>query len=238
MGAGAEAQSCFRNSVKHSANGGRRPAGRHCSCELPGARRLFAMAHPIHGTLAETYLRNRGIAALHNIGALPFHPRCYYCADYGSTAETWPGMIACVTDLRGRFTGAYRTWLDPGGFDPIRLGKAPIATPRRAMGDLLGNTVRFGIADDILAAGEGIEAVLSLRCGLHHQYVRVEFPTGACVSDPGAASGRKEIQFECSAAKITHSTVPSKRTCKRCSLTRELPPQTQKKGGEHEFAVA
>jgi hypothetical protein len=32
-----------------------------------------------------------------------------------------------------------------------------------------------------------------------------EFPTGACVSDPGAASGRKEIQFEFSAAEITHS---------------------------------
>jgi hypothetical protein len=31
------------------------------------------------------------------------------------------------------------------------------------MGDLLGNTVRFGIADDILAAGEGIETALSLR---------------------------------------------------------------------------
>jgi hypothetical protein len=88
MGAGAEAQSCLRDTVQHSANGGRRPAARHCSGELPRARRLFAMAHKIHGTLAETYLRDRGITALHNIGALRFHPRCYYCADYGSTAET------------------------------------------------------------------------------------------------------------------------------------------------------
>jgi hypothetical protein len=106
---------------------------------------------------------------LHNIGALRFHPRCHFCADYGSTAEAWPAMIAFVTDLRGGFTGAYRSWLDPGGF--ICLGKAPIATPRWAMADLLGNTVRFGIADDILAAGEGIETVLLLRCGLHHQHV-------------------------------------------------------------------
>src|SRR5215471_14378477 len=75
-------------------------------------------------------------------------------------------MIACVTDLDGRITGAHRTWLDPGGFDPIRLGKAPIDTPRRAMGDLLGNAVRFGTADDALAAGEGIETMLSLRCVL------------------------------------------------------------------------
>jgi phage/plasmid primase-like uncharacterized protein len=35
------------------------------------------------------------------------------------------------------------------------------------MGDLLGNAVRFGVADDdVLVAGEGIETVLSLRCVL------------------------------------------------------------------------
>ena len=55
----------------------------------------------------------------------------------------------------------HRTWLDPSGD-----GKAPIDTPRRAMGDLLGNAVRFGVADDVLAAGEGIETMLSLRCVL------------------------------------------------------------------------
>ena len=81
--------------------------------------------------------------------------------------ETWPAMIACVTDLDGRITGVHRTWLDPDGFDRVRLGKAPIDTPRRAMGDLLGNAVRFGVADDdVLAAGEGIETMLSLRCVL------------------------------------------------------------------------
>ena len=31
------------------------------------------------------------------------------------------------------------------------------------MGGLLGHAVRFGIADDVLAAGEGIETMLSLR---------------------------------------------------------------------------
>jgi len=76
-------------------------------------------------------------------------------------------MIACVTDLDGTITGVHRTWLDPDGFDRVRLGKAPIDTPRRAMGDLLGNAVRFGAADDdVLVAGEGIETMLSLRCVL------------------------------------------------------------------------
>jgi hypothetical protein len=129
-------------------------------------RRLFAMAQPIGRTLVETYLRSRGITALHDTAALRFHPRCYYRPDDGSPTETWPAMIACVTDLDFRITGAHRTWLDPGGFDPIRLGKAPVDTPRRAMGDLLGNAVRFGVADDVLAAGEGIETMLSLRCVL------------------------------------------------------------------------
>ena len=130
------------------------------------ARRLFAMSQPVMRTLVETYLRNRGITPLHEDGALRFHPRCYYRPDDHSTTETWPAMIARVTDLDGRITGAHRTWLDPDGFDPIHLGKAPIDTPRRAMGDLLGNAVRFGVANDVLAAGEGIETMLSLRCVL------------------------------------------------------------------------
>ncbi len=99
-------------------------------------------------------------------GALRFHLRCYYRPDDHSPTETWPAMIARVTDLDRRITGAHRTWLDPDGFHPIRLGKAPIDTPRRAMGDLLGNSVRFGVANDVLAAGEGIETMLSLRCVL------------------------------------------------------------------------
>jgi phage/plasmid primase-like uncharacterized protein len=34
------------------------------------------------------------------------------------------------------------------------------------MGGLLGHAVRFGAAGDVLAAGEGIETMLSLRCAL------------------------------------------------------------------------
>ena len=85
--------------------------------------------------------------------------------DEHAPTETWPAMIAAVTDLDGRITGAHRTWLDPAD-SAATLGKAPIDTPRRAMGDLLGNAVRFGVASDVLAAGEGIETMLSLRCVL------------------------------------------------------------------------
>ncbi|MEK9285291.1 toprim domain-containing protein [Bradyrhizobium sp. ISRA442] len=130
------------------------------------ARRLFAISGPIEGTVVETCLQRRGINHVHHGGSLRFHPRCYYRPDDHSPTEAWPAMIACVTDLDGRITGVLRTWLDPDGFDRVRLGKAPIDTPRRAMGDLLGNAVRFGAADDLLVAGEGIETMLSLRCVL------------------------------------------------------------------------
>jgi hypothetical protein len=131
------------------------------------ARRLFAMSQPIRRTLVESYLRNRGITVLRDAGALRFHPRCHYRPeDDDAPPETWPAMIAAVTDLDGHITGAHRTWLDPDGFDSCRLGKAPVDTPRRAMGGLLGHAVRFGVADDVLAAGEGIETMLSLRCAL------------------------------------------------------------------------
>ncbi|MFG1352685.1 toprim domain-containing protein [Xanthobacter autotrophicus] len=130
------------------------------------SRRLFAMAQPILGTLVETYLHNRGITFLHGTGSLRFHPRCYYRPDEHAPTETWPAMIAAVTDLDGTLTGAHRTWLDPRGFSEATLGKAPIDTPRRAMGDLLGHAVRFGAPGEVMAAGEGIETVLSLRCAL------------------------------------------------------------------------
>ena len=122
------------------------------------ARRLFAMSQPIAGTLVETYLRARGIVALHDTASLRFHPRCYYRPDDHGPTKTWPAMIASVTDLHGRITGAHRTWLDPSGHS-----KAPIDTPRRAMGELLGHAVRFGVQYDTMAAGEGIETMLSLR---------------------------------------------------------------------------
>ncbi|MEY9181177.1 toprim domain-containing protein [Bradyrhizobium sp. USDA 313] len=140
------------------------------SSAVPGspeaARRLFAMSRPIERTLVEAYLRNRCITFLHGIGSLRFYPRCYYRPDDHSPTETWPAMIAAVTDTSGKLAGVHRTWLDPRGFSEATLGKAPIDTPRRAMGNLLGHAVRFGVAGEVMAAGEGIETMLSLRCVL------------------------------------------------------------------------
>lgn len=130
---------------------------------VAAARRLFAMARPIPGTIAESYLHRRGIVITGAVRALRFHPSCYYRDEEGAT-HTLPALIAAVTDHDGRIMGVHRTWLAPDG-----SGKAPVATPRRAMGTLLGHGVRFGVDDvpaDVIAAGEGIETMLSLRMAL------------------------------------------------------------------------
>ncbi|MEC7792609.1 MAG: toprim domain-containing protein [Pseudomonadota bacterium] len=125
------------------------------------ARRLWRMTRPLIGSLAETYLRGRGITDLRGTANLRFHPTCYWRPEGDGPTEAWPAMIAAVTDLDGKITGAHRTWLQRDG-----SGKAPLDPPRKAMGDLLGNAVRFGEAEDIMAAGEGIETILSLRQAL------------------------------------------------------------------------
>ena len=125
------------------------------------ARRLWAISKPTAGTTAEAYLRTRGLTALRDCTSLRFHARCFYRPDRDDDPHVrtaWPALIAAVTDLAGTITGVQRTWLDPAGSE-----KASVVTPRRAMGDLLGHGVRFGRAADTMAAGEGIETMLSLR---------------------------------------------------------------------------
>jgi hypothetical protein len=136
----------------------------HPSVERPAAeraRRLFRMTLPLAGTLADSYLRQRGIlrAALHPV--LRFHPSCYYRDLVTGRTLSYPALIAAVTDRSGAITGVHRTWLDPDGD-----GKAKVEDPRRALGVLLGNAVRFRFPlhgpVPVIAAGEGLESILSL----------------------------------------------------------------------------
>ncbi|WP_374527046.1 toprim domain-containing protein [Novosphingobium sp.] len=125
------------------------------------AQKLFAASKPLIGTLAARYLQNRGITQLADLPALRFHPRCFYRPnddDVPGTPGAFPALIAEVTDLDGTQTGTHRTWLDPAG-----SAKANVASPRRAMGNILGNAIRFGQCEDMMVAGEGIETMLSLR---------------------------------------------------------------------------
>jgi phage/plasmid primase-like uncharacterized protein len=133
------------------------------------------MSYPIADTIAETYLCTRSIAITPDLRALRFHPRCFYRITDEATGkdryEVWPALLATVPDIDGKVTGVHRTWLDPSGH-----GKAPVCSPRRALGDLLGHGVRFGTADDVMVAGEGLETVLSVRT------ILPTMPTAAALS--------------------------------------------------------
>jgi hypothetical protein len=125
------------------------------------ARRLFRMTQPLAGTLADAYLRKRGILRASTHAALRFHPSCYYRDLITGRTSSYPALIAAVTDPAGAITGVHRSWLDPDGD-----GKAKVDDPRRALGGLLGNGVRFGFPVNapvpVMAAGEGLETMLSL----------------------------------------------------------------------------
>lgn len=134
---------------------------------LPGARtdsarRLFHMARPILGTMAETYLRQRAIPGPLDFSALRYHPSCFH-RPHPDVQQSWPALLAAVTDLSGCITGVHRTFLARDG-----LSKAPMEEPRRAMGLHQGNAVRFGLARDVLVAGEGIETILAVKGLLPH----------------------------------------------------------------------
>ncbi|MFC4670608.1 toprim domain-containing protein [Seohaeicola nanhaiensis] len=121
------------------------------------AARLFAASMPIAGTLADSYLRSRGLTHGGVMSALRFHPKCWHRDEGQTRSIPRPALIAAVTDGAGALQGVHRTWLAHDG-----KGKAAVKTQRRAMGHILGNAVRLTPHDDILVVGEGIETMLSL----------------------------------------------------------------------------
>lgn len=136
-----------------------RPPGRTGS--QAAVRRIIRATDPLVGSIAADYLRTRAIHHLEGIDALRCHPQLYYRLskeDAPGTRKNWPALIGIVTDLDGNHTGVHRTWIDPE-----TRSKAPVANPRRSMGQILGHAIRFGVAADVMIVGEGIETLLSLR---------------------------------------------------------------------------
>ena len=137
------------------------------------ARRLWRRCRAIDGTHAEAYLRARSIHRC-RFPALRFHPALFYRD--GDGVHRLPALIAAVTGDavertgpgehpgpgerpgHGTICGVQRTWLDPD-----RPAKALVARPRKALGHVHGQAVRFGDpAAGTLLVGEGIETVLSI----------------------------------------------------------------------------
>ncbi len=125
------------------------------------ARRCWSEAGPISNTLAERYLRARGITCpLHP--TLRFHPNCWH----GPTATKLPAMVAAVSIGR-KVVGVHRTYLaEPGA-------KAFTERAKMMLGRCAGGAVRLSGGPGPLVVAEGIETALSLLSGLPDASPRV-----------------------------------------------------------------
>jgi putative DNA primase/helicase len=113
------------------------------------ARRCWSECSPISGTLAERYLRARGITC-HLPPTLRFHPSCWH----GPTASKAPAMVAAVS-IRRMVVGVHRTYLAEPGI------KAFEGKERLMLGPCRGGAVHLGLAGEVLMVGEGIETCLA-----------------------------------------------------------------------------
>jgi phage/plasmid primase-like uncharacterized protein len=120
------------------------------------AKRLWEEAQPITGTIAETYLRGRGIKCKLP-ETLRFHRACWH----GPTAKRWPAMVGAVQGAN--LPAVHRTYLRPDG-----SGKADIDPPKAMLGAVTGGAVRLADGIGPLVVAEGIETALSLASGLLH----------------------------------------------------------------------
>lgn len=118
------------------------------------ARKLWAEALPITGTVAEGYLRARGITCPLP-ATLRFHPACWH----GATARRYPALVALVDGGEG--FAVHRTFLRADG-----TGKAPVEPAKAMLAATAGGAVRLAHGPGRLVVGEGIESTLSLLSGL------------------------------------------------------------------------
>lgn len=118
------------------------------------ARRIWQESLPFAGTLAETYLRGRGITCPLP-ATLRFHPEAFH----GPTARRLPALVALVEGAAG--FSIHRTYLLPDG-----SGKAKLSPNKAMLGSVAGGAVRLSNEGSTLVVAEGIETALSLLSGL------------------------------------------------------------------------
>lgn len=149
------------------------------------AKRVWDETIPIHGTIAETYLRSRGITC-DLPETLGFHPECWH-----PTGVRLPAMVAGVNS--GARTAIHRTYLRPDG-----MGKAEVEPAKAMLGATAGGAVWLSGEGDRLVVCEGIETGLSLASGL----LRGPANIWAALS----TSGMKSVQISHKAGSLVVAT--------------------------------
>jgi len=117
------------------------------------AQACWREAVPIGETVAERYLRSRGITAKLP-DTLRFHPGCFH-----PSTQRFPALVSLVEG--GERFAIHRTYLREDG-----TGKAAIDPSKAMLGPVAGSAVRLTSSGYRLAVCEGIETGLSLASGL------------------------------------------------------------------------
>lgn len=117
------------------------------------ALRLWMASRPVAGTLAEDYLRARGLSGPYS-RVLRFNPATVFGS--GAAKKTMPAMIAAIENDLG-LVAVQRTFLDP-----MDVLHRPIPKPKVSLGLLGTAAIRLAPATDELGLAEGIEDAQSV----------------------------------------------------------------------------
>jgi DNA primase len=116
------------------------------------ARVIWRAASPASGTLAETYLRYRGLD-------LPIPETIRFARlPYGARGPLHPCLVAVITGPDNRLSGIQRTYLAADG-----RGKANVEKPKLSLGRISGGAIRLAPAANELMVCEGLEDGLTLQ---------------------------------------------------------------------------
>jgi DNA primase len=119
---------------------------------LDEARSIWRAAQPAAGTLAERYVRARGID-------IPLPPTIRFASlRYGRKGREYPCLVAAVTGPDNRLCGVQRTFLAADG-----RGKAPVPKAKLALGRVSGGAIRLAPAAAELIVCAGLEDGLTLQ---------------------------------------------------------------------------
>jgi hypothetical protein len=134
------------------------------------AQAIWDASRPVDGTLAEVYLRSRGIVLDQNSDVLRFHSSL----PYPGKSKPYPALVCRVDDVTGGLTAIWRIFLRGDG------RKADVENCKLGLGPAGGGAVRIGGIASHIAIAEGIESALGAWLLLGQKV-----PTWAALSTSG-----------------------------------------------------
>ena len=142
------------------------------SREIERARKIWKAAGKIEGSMAEAYLRHRGLTALPGakLRAATDLPYWHHIDGEWRQIYSGPAMVAAIQGRDNRFIGCHVTWVDPdlgtpsGKAQIVHPGTGEILDAKKVRGSQKGGHVHLGgPGTHRLVIGEGIETVLSVQ---------------------------------------------------------------------------